>query len=126
MNRLAGKRAVVTGGGSGIGRASAIRFAREGASVLVVGRAGNTDETAAAIRNEGGIASALITDAAVEENVAEMVRRCVGIGGLEIFFANIGVTGTNTPLLEQTVEEWRVYRINTISCFLRSSMPAAT
>ena len=41
------------------------------------------------------------------------------LGGLEIFFANIGVTGTNTPLLEQTVEEWEeVYRINTISCFL--------
>ena len=41
MKRLEGKRAVVTGGGSGIGRASAIRFAHEGASVLVVGRAGN-------------------------------------------------------------------------------------
>ena len=66
MRRLEGKRAVVTGGGSGIGRASAIRFAREGASVLVVGRAGNTEETAAAIRGEGGVASALITDAAIE------------------------------------------------------------
>jgi NAD(P)-dependent dehydrogenase (short-subunit alcohol dehydrogenase family) len=120
MKRLEGKRAVVTGGGSGIGRASAIRFAREGASVLVVGRAGNTEETAATIRGEGGIASALITDAAVEENVAAMVARCVSeFGGLEIFFANIGVTGSNTPLLEQTVEEWtEVYRINTISCFL--------
>jgi len=38
---------------------------------------------------------------------------------MEVFFANIGVTGTNTPLLEQTVQEWsEVYRINTISCFL--------
>jgi NAD(P)-dependent dehydrogenase (short-subunit alcohol dehydrogenase family) len=120
MRRLEGKRAVVTGGGSGIGRASAIRFAREGASVLVVGRAGNAEETAATIRSEGGIASALITDAAIEENVAAMVTRCVSeFGGLEIFFANIGATGTNTPLLEQTVEEWlEVYRINTISCFL--------
>jgi NAD(P)-dependent dehydrogenase (short-subunit alcohol dehydrogenase family) len=43
MRRLEGKRAVVTGGGSGIGRASAIRFAREGASVLVVGRSENTN-----------------------------------------------------------------------------------
>ena len=120
MKRLEGKRAVVTGGGSGIGRASAIRFAREGAAVLVAGRAANTNETVEVIRADGGIASSMITDASKEENVAAIVERCVNeLGGLEVFFANIGVTGTNTPLLEQTVEEWEeVYRINTISCFL--------
>ena len=53
MKRLEGKRAVVTGGGSGIGRASAIRFAREGASVLVVGRSANTNETVAEIQRRG-------------------------------------------------------------------------
>ena len=120
MRRLDGKRAIVTGGGSGIGRASAIRFAREGAAVLVVGRAANAEEVAAEIRAEGGAASAMIADAAIEENVAVMVERCLSeLGGLEIFFANIGVTGSNTPLLEQTVEEWtEVYRLNTVSCFL--------
>ena len=107
MRRLEGKRAVVTGGGSGIGRASAIRFAREGAAVLVVGRSANTSETVEAIRAEGGVASGMITDASKEENVAAIVERCVNeLGGLEVFFANIGVTGTNTLLLEQTVEEW--------------------
>jgi NAD(P)-dependent dehydrogenase (short-subunit alcohol dehydrogenase family) len=120
MKRLEGKRAVVTGGGSGIGRASAIRFAREGASVLVVGRSANTNDTVETIRAEGGVAVGMIADASLESDVAEIVRRCVAdIGGLEVFFANIGVTGTNTPLLEQSVEEWsEVYRINTISCFL--------
>jgi NAD(P)-dependent dehydrogenase (short-subunit alcohol dehydrogenase family) len=53
---LEGKRAIVTGGGSGIGRASAIRFAQEGAAVLVVGRSENTNETVAEIRAEGGVA----------------------------------------------------------------------
>ncbi len=120
MRRLEGKRAVVTGGGSGIGRASAIRFAREGAAVLVVGRAANTNETVEAIRADGGAASGMITDASKEENVAAIVERCVNeFGGLEVFLANIGVAGTNTPLLEQTVDEWaEVYRVNTISCFL--------
>jgi NAD(P)-dependent dehydrogenase (short-subunit alcohol dehydrogenase family) len=120
MRRLEGKRAVVTGGGSGIGRATAIRFAREGAAVLVAGRAANTNETVEAIQADGGVASGMITDASKERNVAAIVERCVNeFGGLEVFFANIGVTGTNTPLLEQTVEEWEeVYRINTISCFL--------
>jgi NAD(P)-dependent dehydrogenase (short-subunit alcohol dehydrogenase family) len=120
VRRLEGKRAIVTGAGSGIGRASALRFAREGAAVLAVGRAANAEDTAELIRADGGQAQAMIADAAVEENVAEMVRRCVAdLGGLDIFFANIGVTGTNTALFEQTVEEWmEVYRINTVSCFL--------
>jgi NAD(P)-dependent dehydrogenase (short-subunit alcohol dehydrogenase family) len=121
MDRLTGRRAIITGGGSGIGRASALRFASEGAAVLVVGRgAGNTEETAALVRASGGTAAAMVADANVEGNVEAMVARCVAeFGGLEIFFANSAVTGTNTPLLEQTVEEWEdVYRANAISCFL--------
>ena len=120
MKRLEGRRAVVTGGGSGIGKASALRLASEGASVLVVGRSANTEETVEAIKAEGGAALGMITDASLEDNVAEIVRRCLReLGGLEVFFANIGVTGTNTTLFEQSVDEWMdVYRLNTVSCFL--------
>ena len=121
MNRLTGRRAVITGAGSGIGRASALRFASEGAAVLVVGRsAGNTDETVAMIRAQGGTACAMVTDASIEANVEAIVARCIAeFGGLEVFFANIAVTGSNTPLLEQTVDEWQeVMRVNLISCFL--------
>ena len=121
MNRLAGKRCVITGAGSGIGRASALRFAQEGASVLVVGRrAENTDATVQLIRDAGGQAAALVTDATVEANVEAIVARCVAqFGGLDVFFANIAVTGSNTPLLAQSVAEWNeVWNVNVVSCLL--------
>jgi NAD(P)-dependent dehydrogenase (short-subunit alcohol dehydrogenase family) len=121
MNRLEGRRAIITGAGSGIGRASALRFAREGAAVLVVGRSkDNTEETAALVRGAGGRATACVADATAEGDVEAMVSRCVSeFGGLDVFFANAGTPGTNTPLLEQSVDEWNdVWRVNVISAFL--------
>ena len=75
---------MITGAGSGIGRASALRFASEGASVLVVGRnAGNTEESVAMIRGAGGVAVAMVADASIEANVEAIVARCVAeLGGL--------------------------------------------
>ncbi|WP_213956903.1 SDR family oxidoreductase [Variovorax sp. dw_954] len=121
MNRLEGKRAIITGAGSGIGRASALRFAQEGAAVLVVGRSqDNTEETVAMVRAAGGRAAACVADAAAEAEVQAMVSSCVAeLGGLDVFFANAGTPGTNTPLLEQTVDEWNeVWHVNVISAFL--------
>jgi len=121
MNRLEGRVCVVTGGGSGIGRASALRFAAEGASVLVVGRsAGNIEEVAGAIRETGGRAQALLADATDEAEVQALVQRCVAdFGALDVFFANAGTPGTNAGVLEQTVEEWQdVWRVNVLSCML--------
>jgi len=121
MNRLAGKRCIITGAGSGIGRASALRFAEEGAAVLVVGRShDNTEETARLIREAGGKAEAMVADATAEADVEAMVQRCIAaFGGLDVFFANAGTPGTNATVLEQTVDEWNeVWRVNVISCML--------
>lgn len=121
MNRLEGRCAIVTGAGSGIGRASAMRFAHEGAAVLVVGRsADNIQETADLIGQAGGRALAMVVDATLEPDVEAAVARCVAeFGGLDVFFANAGTPGTNTPLLEQTIAQWNdVWRVNTISAFL--------
>ncbi len=121
MNRLEGKRCIVTGGGSGIGRASAQRLAAERAAVLVVGRSNdNTHETASLINAAGGRAVAMVADATAEAEVQAMVQRCLGeFGGLDVFFANAGTPGTNAGILDQTIEEWNaVWRINVVSCML--------
>src|SRR6201989_101472 len=94
MRRLEGRRAVITGAGTGIGRASAIRFAAEGASVLAVGRTRETlDETVGAVRQKGGTAESFVADATREADVEATVRACTErLGGLEVFFANAGNT----------------------------------
>jgi NAD(P)-dependent dehydrogenase (short-subunit alcohol dehydrogenase family) len=121
MTRLLGKRAIITGAGSGIGRASAMRFAKEGAQVLVTGRTlAKVEETAHMIREAGGIAIAMAADASKEADVEMIVARCVtDFGGLEVFFANAATWIGNVPLFDQTVEQWEdVLRINLISTFL--------
>ena len=121
MNRLEGMRAIVTGAGSGIGRAGALRFAREGATMLLVGRtASKIEGVAEEIRNAGGSAITFAADAAEEENVKEMVDRSLrDLGGLEVFFGNAFTWIGSKPLFEHTVEQWEeVLRVNLIGSFL--------
>jgi NAD(P)-dependent dehydrogenase (short-subunit alcohol dehydrogenase family) len=90
--RLAGKRAFITGAASGIGRATATRFVKEGAMVALADRHGdNLDLIVAEITSSGGEALALRTDVSVESQVAASVARAVEtFGGLDIV---IGVAG---------------------------------
>lgn len=121
MRRLEGRRAVVTGGGSGIGRASAIRLAREGAKVMVVGRREEPlKETGALAAEAGGVCIHHVADAADEASIAAVIARCVAdLGGLEIFFANAGNTDSVKPFLEQTPEQWEgMFRDNVVTAFI--------
>ncbi len=121
MGRLEGKVAIITGAASGIGRASAILFAREGARVVIVDR--NMDGLAATkdtIAKGGGTVELLIADVSEEEDVKAFVGHAVTtFGALDVVYANAGVIGGPDPLLEQSVELWRhVLDVNLIGPFL--------
>ncbi len=121
MGRLTGKRTIVTGAGSGIGRASALLFAKEGAAVLAVDKTEEAvRETAKQIAAGGGKAIALAADAGSESDVQAYVRRAIDeFGGLDVVYANAGISGGLVPLFEQTVEHWQeILRVNLIGPFL--------
>ncbi|MGB6086796.1 SDR family NAD(P)-dependent oxidoreductase [Parvibaculum sp.] len=121
MGRLAGKRAIVTGAGSGIGRASALLFAREGAKVVAVDRVEDAvDETAALIRAEGGTVSSVAADVSDETAVQGFVDHCLSaFGGIDVLYANAGISGGLIPMQEQTVAYWQeVLAVNLIGPFL--------
>ena len=121
MSRLSGKKAIVTGAASGIGRASARIFAREGARVVAVDMVEEgLAATVAMITEAGDIATAVTADAGSEDDVADFINNCVETyGGLDVIYANAGVSGGRVPLAQQTVEMWQnVLRINLIGPFL--------
>ncbi|QNE36284.1 SDR family NAD(P)-dependent oxidoreductase [Leifsonia shinshuensis] len=118
--RLAGKSAIVTGGAGGIGRATSLAFATEGARVAVVDLQLEAAEAVAAeIRAAGGEAIALGADVSSEPDVERVVAAVVeAFGGVDVSFNNAGII-RRTTAVETTVEEWdRVFGVNVRGVFL--------
>jgi 3-oxoacyl-[acyl-carrier protein] reductase len=105
--KLSGNVALITGAGSGIGRATALLFAREGADVAVNDiNLKSAEETSNAIRKMGGKAIPVKADVAEESEVIAMVERVIKeLGGVHILVNNAGIGGGG-PVLESTVESW--------------------
>jgi len=106
--KLHGKVALVTGGGSGIGRAAALLFAREGASVCVACRTETSgQETVEAIRSEGGRAVFARTDVRDPDQCRRAVRTTVKeLGGLDVLFNNAGIIRRGLSVPDTGVEDW--------------------
>ncbi|WP_348789476.1 SDR family oxidoreductase [Leifsonia sp. NPDC080035] len=118
--RLAGKSAIVTGGAGGIGRATSLALAAEGARVAVVDLQQDAAEAVAEeIRAAGGEAIALGADVSAEADVERVVAAADdAFGGIDIAFNNAGII-RRTTAVETTVEEWdRVFGVNVRGIFL--------
>lgn len=108
--RLGGKTAVITGGASGMGRATVLRFLDEGANVVVADYNAATGEETTKLAKDAGHTDAVCfirTDVAKEADIEAMMQCALDhYGGLDIVFNNAGVGGAIGPLTETTIESW--------------------
>src|SRR3978361_1635983 len=120
MGRLEGKSVIITGAGSGIGRAASLLFTKEGARLIAVDRSEAVKETAKLVSDAGGTVEAAMADAGSESDVKAFIDKAVSkYGRPDAIWANAGVSGGLVPLAEQTVEHWQeILRINLIGPFL--------
>ncbi|MGJ7912743.1 SDR family NAD(P)-dependent oxidoreductase [Neobacillus sp. LXY-1] len=119
--RLRGKIAVVTGGGSGIGRATAIKFAHEGAKIAVADvDSVSGEQTVSLIKQTGGTAIFIKTDVANSKQVQELIQMTTNTyGALHIMFNNAGIGNSEVRSDELAEEEWdQVIDINLKGVFL--------
>jgi NAD(P)-dependent dehydrogenase (short-subunit alcohol dehydrogenase family) len=120
--RLTGKVAIITGAGSGIGAATALLFAWEGAQLLITDvRENALAEIMGRIKQTGGTALPMVQDVADEKQWNEVVAKALSIyGKIDILVNNAGVTGNLlAPMDQRTLEEFnRVISINLTSIFL--------
>ncbi len=119
--KLLGKKALITGGDSGIGRAVAVAYAKEGADVAIVHLCENSDAQQAikAIENLGRKCAAIQSDLRVEENAAQAITQAVSqLGGIDILVNNAAVQYPQNSILDITKEQLvTTFESNFFSCF---------
>ncbi len=126
--RLRGKKAVITGGGSDIGRATAVLFAAEGADVVVANlERDDAEQTAEAVRELGRKAAVLIADLSDADATCAMIEGAIAeLGGIDILVNNGGVGKVFAPTLDLTdMDAWdHVMAVNVRAAFICSQQAA--
>jgi len=122
MTRFTDKIIIVTGGGSGIGRATSFQFAREGGTVIIAERdADHGAEAVEAIKREGGKADAFTVDIGIPEQIKACVDYVVATYGRVDVMVNNAAMMTFTPIVDLELADWdRLMAVNMRSVFLFS------
>ena len=126
--KLKDKVAIVTGAASGMGQAIALRYAQEGAKVVVADiNQKSLQDTASSIRAANGAAIAVKCDVAQEEDIRQMIETAVNeYQGLDILVNNAGIMDNMEPPADITDQQWqRIFAVNTTSVMraTRAAMP---
>ncbi len=119
--RFAGRHVIITGAGTGIGRAAANRFADEGARVVIANRnRDNGERVAAEIREKGGTACYIPCDVASPESIDALVKTAIeAYGPVHVAVSNAGINEKQPSAADLTVEEWdRIMNVNARGSFL--------
>jgi 3-oxoacyl-[acyl-carrier protein] reductase len=121
--RLGSKVAIITGGGKGIGKAIALAFAREGATVVIASRRVSAlEETCREITGSGGKATYVQTDVAEEQQVQRLVAETIRqFGQVDVLVNNSGVSGPTSRVADMDLSEWN----DTLAVDLTGSMLCA-